>query len=125
MNEMANRRNTGMGVSVNKGISNGLLDGYYMPGPERKHKSPTKRLIQLKNSTWDHKTKIKNTIAKGDYSQTYCISPGKSYVIEPQGGELNYDIANKKPKEFYDQVLHQDMKKFTVKMRGDIKGEFT
>jgi hypothetical protein len=45
MNEMANRRSNGMGVSINGGISNGLLDGYYMPGPERKHKSPTKRLI--------------------------------------------------------------------------------
>lgn len=32
-----------------------ILDGYYIPGPERKHKSPTKRLISLKNSTTDHK----------------------------------------------------------------------
>jgi hypothetical protein len=47
MNEMANRRSNGMGVTANGVIPNveGLLDGYYMPGPERKHKSPTKRLI--------------------------------------------------------------------------------
>ena len=82
-------------------------------------------MIQLKNSTWDHKKKIQSSIAKGEYSQTYCIAPGKSYVIEPQGGELNYDIAKKQPKKFYDQVLHQDMKKYSVKMRGKIKGELT
>jgi hypothetical protein len=45
-----------------------ILDGYYMPGPERKHKSPTKRLINHKNSTTDHKTKIQSGILKGQYS---------------------------------------------------------
>ena len=45
-------------------------------------------------------------IQKGDYSQTYCPSPGKSYVIEPLGGELPYEIAEKNPKQFYNVVLN-------------------
>ena len=64
-----------------------------MPGPERKHRSPTKRLINHKNSTTDYKTKIQSGIIKGEYSQTYSISPGKAYVIEAQGGELPYEMA--------------------------------
>ena len=42
MNEMVNRRNTGYGVTAEGTMPQveSLLDGYYMPGPERKHKSP-------------------------------------------------------------------------------------
>ena len=86
---MVGRRSKGLGVSnVTKDHTiDDLLDKYYLPGPERKHKSPTKRLINLKNSTTDHKQKVYNqvlngTIQKGEYTQTYCIEPGKSYVIE-------------------------------------------
>jgi hypothetical protein len=67
------------------------------PYNERKHKSPTKRLINHKNSTWDHKKRISTGIAQGQYSQIYCISPGKTYVIEPEGGELPYELAEKSP----------------------------
>lgn len=74
-----------------------ILDGFYKPGPERKHKSPTKRLIKHKDSTWTHKRRIQTGIRKGEYSQTYCISPGKTYVIEAQGGELPYEMAEKSP----------------------------
>ena len=38
------------------------------PYNERKHKSPTKRLINHKNSTWDHKKRISTGIAQGQYS---------------------------------------------------------
>ena len=102
-----------------------ILDGYYMPGPERKHKSPTKRLIAHKDSAWSHKKRIHNNIRKSDYSQTYCVSPGKTYVIEAQGGELPYELADKSPTKFYAQVLHQDIKKYTVKMRGRMTFQWT
>jgi hypothetical protein len=71
-----------------------VMDEYYGTGdrPE-KHQSPTKRLVTLKNSTQDHKKAMKDNIERGDYSLTYCSSPGKSYIIEPHGGALNYDIA--------------------------------
>ena len=72
-----------------------------MPGPEKKHKSPVRRLIKLKNSTTRHKERIQNNIRRGSYSQTYCISPGKSYVIEAQGGELPYELAERSPSRFY------------------------
>ena len=55
MNEMVNRRNTGSKTIVKTSAVDSILDGYYMPGPERKHKSPTKRLINHKNSTTIHK----------------------------------------------------------------------
>ena len=70
MNEMVNRRVTGGGTDIVGALPTAeyLLDGYYLPGPERKHKSPTRRMIQHKNSTWDHKARIQNTISKGQYS---------------------------------------------------------
>ena len=46
-------------------------------------------------------------------------------MIEPQGGELPYELANRSPKKFYDQVLHQDVKRYSVSMRGKITGEWT
>lgn len=110
MADMVNRRQGG-GAAVEAPTLNGsvdeLLDGYYMPGPERKHKSPVRRLIQHKNSTTLHKQKIVDDgLQKGSYSQTYCISPGKSYVIEAQGGELPYEMADKNPEKFYSIVLN-------------------
>ena len=102
MGEMVARRSTGMGLAQGAmPRMDDILDGYYAPGPERKHKSPTKRLIKHKDSTWAHKKRIQSGIAKGEYSQTYCISPGKSYVIEAQGGELPYEMAQSSPSKFY------------------------
>jgi len=45
---------------------------------------------------------MKDNIQRGDYSMTYCTEPGKSYIIEPKGGQINYDIAMKNPTKFYD-----------------------
>jgi hypothetical protein len=93
-----------------------IMDEFYGKGPDdEKHASPTKRLINLKNSTTDHKKVMANNIQRGDYSQTYCVSPGKSYIIEPHGGELNYNLAHKNPLKFYDQVLNQDITKHKFK----------
>jgi hypothetical protein len=46
-----------------------------------------------KESTVEHKKIFYNKFNRGEYSQTYCIAPGKSYVIEAQGGELPYELA--------------------------------
>jgi len=118
MKEMVNIRSGGGASSINPHAVADILDGYYAPGPERKHKSPTKRLINHKNSTTTHKQKIQNQLQRGEYSQTYCISPGKTYVIEAQGGELPYELAETSPQKFYSQVLNQNIKKCSVKMRG-------
>jgi hypothetical protein len=50
-----------------------------------------------------------------EYGITYTSQPGKSYVIEPHGGELDYKLANKNPLKFYDQVFNQDITKHKVK----------
>ena len=55
MGEMVQRRNVTGKKTFNSNAVDEILDGYYEPGPERKHKSPTKRLIKHKNSTTSHK----------------------------------------------------------------------
>lgn len=93
-----------------------IMNEFYGKGPDDlKHDSPTKRLISHKNSTTDHKKVMASNIQRGEYSQTYCVSPGKSYIIEPHGGELNYNLAHKNPLKFYDQVLNQDITKHKFK----------
>lgn len=52
----------------------------------RKHTSPTKRLISMKNTAFAHK-KVMNEqgidtdTQHGAYKLTYCSSPGKMYVV--------------------------------------------
>jgi hypothetical protein len=62
MSEMVSRRSGGSAFGAPTSTANqyinstsDILDGYYMRGPERKHKSPTRRLINHKNSIVDHK----------------------------------------------------------------------
>jgi hypothetical protein len=43
------------------------------------------------------------------YQLTYSTSPGKTYVIEPHGGELNYKLVDRNPEKFYHQVFNQDI----------------
>ena len=45
---------------------------------------------------------MKDSINKGDYAFVYVPGPEKSYIIEPHGGSLNYNIVNKDPNKFYD-----------------------
>lgn len=107
------------------------MDGFYQimaetygRGPDdEKHDSPTKRLISLKNSTFDHKKVMKNNIKRQEYSLTYCGSPQKSYVVEPHGGEINYKLADKNPEKFYEQVFNQDITKHKVKEEAKQKGK--
>jgi hypothetical protein len=91
------------------------MDQYYTNEPAEKHESPTKRLISHKNSVQDHKKAMKDNIQRGDYSMTYCTEPGKSYIVEPKGGQINYDIVRKNPIKFYDQVFNQEIVKHKIK----------
>lgn len=43
------------------------------------------------------------------YKIHYTASPEKSYVIEPKGGELDYNLAYKNPKKFYESIIKQDI----------------
>lgn len=55
MNEIGSLRAGVASVVVSPKNAEGLIDGFYRPRPEGKHKSPTKRLINHKNSTTVHK----------------------------------------------------------------------
>lgn len=48
------------------------------------------------------------------YSLTYVASPKKTYVIQPQGGEINYDMAFKNPIKFYNNVMNQDIREHSA-----------
>jgi hypothetical protein len=96
------------------------MEQYYWKGPnDERHTSPTKRLISLKNSTVEHKKVLKDTVKRTqDYSLTYCSSPGRSYIIEPHGGELNYNLADKNLAKFFDHVFNQEITQHKVKEAG-------
>ena len=78
-----------------------LNEYYYGDGTEG-HNSPTKRLIQHKNTTFEHRSTVKDNVDKGGYSIAYTTSPKNSYIIEPHGSELNYKLGEKNPMKFYD-----------------------
>ena len=60
----------------------------------------------MKETTFKHKEHFRDTLWRThDYSLTYCTSPDKAYVIEPHGGELDYDEACKKPNAFHKKAL--------------------
>ena len=51
-------------------------------GKPKKHKSPTKRLMQQKNACWKHKEFLSKNLQRGDeYSLSYTCDPKKSFVI--------------------------------------------
>ena len=83
MEELVDIRTGATAVVQTNDMVEDVLDGFYLAGSQKKHISPTKRLINQKNSTVVHKQKILNTMSRGRYSQIYNVSPGKSYVIEP------------------------------------------
>lgn len=84
----------------------------------KRHESPTKRLIAQKNSTWEHKEVFaRNRISSPhkEYQLQYTTQPGKSYVIAPEGGELNYDLAHRNLQKFYDAVVSQNITEHAVR----------
>jgi len=64
---MVNRRSGTYSTNALTNLDD-ILDGYYQPGPERKHKSPTRRLINHKNSITTHKQKVASDLQRGEYS---------------------------------------------------------
>ena len=58
------------------------MDQIYGGKNPKKHKSPTKRLMQQKNAAWTHKEFLAKNLQKGDeYSLTYVCDPKKTFVI--------------------------------------------
>lgn len=90
-----------------------MMGEVYDPNTVKRHISPTKRLIQQKNSTTSHKQLLGQRAA---YDLHYTTAPGKSYVVEPSGGSLPYELAyNKKTQnKFYKVVMNQEVKTHKV-----------
>lgn len=88
-------------------------------GVPRKHASPTKRLISHKNTVVAHKKVFNDNMKQvrdhSSYHLTYSTSPGKSYVVEPHGGELNYNLVDRNPERFYQQVFNQPITQTKVR----------
>lgn len=61
---------------------------------------------------------MKNCRRTQKYGLHYTTSPGKSYIIEPDGNELDYRKAYKDPLGFYDQVMTQQVTQHTAKDVG-------
>lgn len=61
----------------------------------KKGSSPTKRLIEMKKSTWAHNKKAKNVQEQTEYSLKYTTSPKKTYVMDPHEGKIDYSKAKK------------------------------
>jgi len=73
------------------------------------------RLIAQKNSTAKHKKILSERKTKTQtYGLHYTAAPGKSYLIEPKDGELNYDLAYRNPTKFYNRVMTQKVTQHKV-----------
>jgi hypothetical protein len=89
---------------------NGYLREYGGSSPHRRSSEkhgPTHRLIQMKNTAFNHKKVMHDQGFTRDsesqnYQLTYISSPGKSYVIEPHKGQLKYGLVDRNPEKFYD-----------------------
>lgn len=93
--------------------------GEFYSSDVKKHASPTKRLIQQKDAAFRHKEFLSRKIhSTQDYQLTYVASPNKTYVIEPKGGEIDYDMAFKNPLKFYDNVMNQDIREHSCAANG-------
>ena len=82
------------------------MDEFYGKGKsDKKHQSPTKRLIKQKDTAVEHKKMLKDNFDSSSYSLTYVTGGGKSYVITPAEGKIDYKLAEKNPLKFYDKIF--------------------
>lgn len=70
------------------------MDEFYGRGEkDKKHSSPTRRYIKQKDNAVEHKKLIKDNMDQSSYSLTYHTGGGKSYVIAPVEGKIDYKLA--------------------------------
>jgi hypothetical protein len=85
MTELVRRRDYASTQEISKVADiREMVDTYHMPHKTKRHESPTKRLISLKNSAMEHKMMFKgvrNDLSHSN-SQTYHIQPGQSYMVD-------------------------------------------
>lgn len=96
--------------------------GEFYNGHQKKHASPTRRLMDQQKASWNHKNHLYNKmktgeITKQDYQLTYTVDPKSTYVIQPKEGEINYDLAKKSPLKFYDKVMNAEVVEHKVQAK--------
>ena len=78
--------------------------------------SPTKRLVQMKNTTAKHHTneEYKN-LKEGKYSLQYTTCPQKSHVVVPDEGEINYDkCTGKNAHKFVEKIINAEVDLYEI-----------
>ena len=76
-----------------------------------KGESPTKRLIEMKDSHWNHASGFKEKKKDEKYHLNYVISPKKSYVVEPSQGKIDYDSIRLKLEETEKETKKSETKR--------------
>jgi hypothetical protein len=84
-----------------------VMDEIKRGDKNKRHASPTRRLINQKNSAWEHKKLLLENTAPSQtgYELHYTTEPGRSYLVQPEGGQLDYSRARKDPIGFYELVM--------------------
>jgi hypothetical protein len=75
-----------------------LFEYDYKGAGTDKHESPTKRLIQQKNTITSHKRRMSagNNLLDSThqpYTISYHTGTKNSYIVEPKNGSANYDMV--------------------------------
>ena len=84
--------------------------------------SPTRRLIQMKNSTTKHHVIEYRKGITGRYAIQYTTCPEKSYVILPDEGQTNYDkFTDKNAHQFVEKIINGTVEKVELEERGKKK----
>jgi len=88
----------------------------------RKHESPTRRLRQQINAAFEHKGFLSQQpefmADREKYGLTYVVGVSKTYHVQPERGELPYELAEKKPLAFYREVMESNVKEHQVSSPG-------
>lgn len=96
-----------------------MIDPYYMVEREPRHRSPTMRLIEQMNTAVLHKQVFREEAMAGKadpaYHQIYTTEPGSSYKVQPEGGELPYELAEDDPDQFFEALLSQEIHKQSLR----------
>eukprot|EP00351_Strombidinopsis_sp_SopsisLIS2011_P005856 CAMPEP_0116871340 /NCGR_PEP_ID=MMETSP0463-20121206/1626_1 /TAXON_ID=181622 /ORGANISM="Strombidinopsis sp, Strain SopsisLIS2011" /LENGTH=148 /DNA_ID=CAMNT_0004509535 /DNA_START=992 /DNA_END=1438 /DNA_ORIENTATION=+ len=92
----------------------------------KKHKSPTRRLMDHREAAYNHKL-FRKSFGRNtrDYQLMYNISPKKSCIVQPHDGEIDYDMAQKSPKKFYHRVLDQEVTEHVARDNQKVKRKVT
>ena len=126
------KRNKAMGIPIEGSTVDSMVDQLLLehsdnqfkkqkPFKKNKNSSPTRRLIDMKNSSLKGKQILTgqdphrfHPLANSkEYQIEYSTAPGRYYRVMP-GKEIDYDMAEKSPKKFMETVHAQGIEQVGV-----------